>query len=284
VPDAPGVSVPCVRSTAKRKVWETENPVLQKFTKTDVAKYEHIWGQLPHVACKGAEKNFVEWTLARTKAGAKLPERADFEALCAKALLFKSADTIIRTLDLGGYKANVVAYTLAWLSRATNGRIDLRKIWQKQAVSDALKLAIKTVAPVAYKHLVNYAAGGNVTEVAKKEDCWMTFRDTMIDLPPLGGDSEGAGNVIGNARASEGGEKGVRLSSTELQESVQRVKLAVWLELAEWGDQAIGVPPWQVTTCRSLHTMLQKGTRLKQDECKLLVDMLTAARAKGFHG
>ncbi len=271
-------------ATAKRKEWETENPVSQKFTKTDVAKYEHIWGQLPHVAGKGAEKNFVEWTLARTKAGAKLPEQADFEALCAKALLFKRADTIIGTLDLGGYKANVVAYTLAWLSRATNGRIDLRKIWQKQVVSDALQLAIKTVAPIAYQHLVDYAAGRNVTEVAKKEDCWMSFRDTKIDLPPMGVELDGAGSVNRDANLNEVGEKGVRLSSTELQERVQRVKLAVWLELAEWGDQAIGVPRWQLTTCRSLHTKLHKGNRLKPDECKFLVDMLDAARAKGFHG
>ncbi len=265
---------------ARKKQWETENPVNQKFTKTDVAKYEHIWAQLPHVVGKGAEKNFIDWTLARTRAGTKLPEQADFEALCAKAMIFKKADSIVGSLDLGGYKANVVAYTLAWISRATNGRIDLRRIWRRQVVGEALQLAIKTVAPVAYAHLVDYAAGRNVTEVAKKEDCWMSFRDTKVELPPLDADLESAGGII-TGTASTGG---TRLSATELQESVQRVKLQTWGELADWTEEQANMPRWKVTTCRALHAKLQKGTRLKQDECKLLIDLIDAARAQGFQG
>ena len=41
-----------------RRKWELENPTLQKFTKTDLAKYEHAWLGLPHFVCLGAEKNF----------------------------------------------------------------------------------------------------------------------------------------------------------------------------------------------------------------------------------
>jgi hypothetical protein len=269
---------------AKKKQWETENPVNQKFTKTDVAKYEHLWAQLPHVVSKGAEKNFIDWTLARTKTGTKLPDHADFEAMCAKAMLFKKADSIIGSLDLGGYKANVVAYTLAWLSRATNDRIDLRKIWQKQAVGDALQLAIKTVAPVAYKHLLDYAAGRNVTEVAKKEDCWMGFRDMKIDLPPLNADLEGGSESTRTPTKADAAAPVTKLSSTELAEKVQRVKVSTWHELADWTEQAYVPGDWRRTVCRSLSTKLEKGTRLKQDENKLLTDLLETARAKGFEG
>ena len=28
-------------------------------SKTDLAKYEQLWGGLPHVVCRGAEKNFL---------------------------------------------------------------------------------------------------------------------------------------------------------------------------------------------------------------------------------
>jgi len=264
---------------ARKKQWEAENPVNQKFTKTDVAKYEHIWNQLPHVAGKGAEKNFNDWTLARQKAAVKPPEQADFESLCAKAMLLKKTDSIIGSLNLGGYKANVVAYTLAWLSRQTNGRIDLRRIWQRQVVGEALQLAIKTVAPVAYRHLLDYASGRNVTEVAKKEDCWMSFRDTQIELPPLDADLQSTGSVKPDISII-----GERLSAAELQESVQRVKLQTWGELADWTEQQANTPRWKVTTCRALHAKLQKGTRLKQDECKLLMDLINAARTQGFQG
>jgi hypothetical protein len=270
--------------TAKRKQWEAENPVNQKFTKTDVAKYEHLWAQLPHVVGKGAEKNFIDWTLARTKAGAKLPDQADFEALCAKAMLFKKADSIIGSLDQGGYKANVVAYTLAWLSRATNGRIDLRKIWHKQAVGDALQLAIKAVAPVAYKHLLEFAAGRNVTEVAKKEACWMEFRDVKIEFPSLEADLTQAGSTSPMVKGASSTSSGGRISSAELLDGVQRVKQQVWLELATWGEVDRNLLPWQVTICRTLHAKLQKGIKLKPDESRQLLDLLAAARAKGFQG
>ncbi|MCX6877708.1 MAG: AIPR family protein [Verrucomicrobia bacterium] len=269
--------------TARRKQWESENPVSQKFTKTDVAKYEHTWNQLPHIVSKGAEKNFNDWTLARLKAGAKLPEQADFEALCAKALLFRGAEKLIGGLDLGGYRANVVAYTLAWLSRATSGRVDLRRIWQKQAAGEAIQIAIKTVAPFAYKHLVDYAAGRNVTEMAKREECWMNFRDTKIELPPLNADLESSRRDSSAHMRTTSQAQGPRLSASELQEGVQRVRRDVWLELASWGAAEGCLMPWQVTICRTLHGKLQRGARLKQDECKGLLDVLHAARAKGFN-
>lgn len=269
---------------ARKKQWEAENPVNQKFTKTDVAKYEHLWAQLPHVVGKGAEKNFIDWTLKRTDAKRALPDQADFEALCAKAMLFKKADSIIGGLDQGGYKANVVAYTLAWLVRATHERIDLRKIWQRQAVGDTLQHAIKTVAPVAYKHLLDFAAGRNVTEVAKKEDCWMVFRDAKIELPSLEADLTQAGTSLPTLKGASATGSGSRISSAELLDGVQRVKQQVWLELATWGEVDRNLLPWQVTICRTLHAKLQKGTKLKPDESRQLLDLLAAARAKGFQG
>lgn len=267
---------------AKQKEWEAQNPVAQKFTKTDVAKYEHTWNQLPHIVGKGAEKNFIEWTMARTKAATRQPEQADFEALCAKALLFRMAEKLIGKLELGGYRANVVAYTLAWLSRHTNGRIDLKKIWQKQAVGDALQLAITTVAPAAYQHLLDHAAGRNVTEVAKKEDCWMEFRDVNIELPSMAGELEVAGSPQARAAPTNTSNGGGRLTSAELQEAVHRVKMETWAGLAAWGAQSGHLLPWQTTISRTLHAKLQRGTKLKPDECKGLLDVLETARAKGF--
>lgn len=264
--------------------WAAVRLAEKKFTKTDVAKYENIWAQSPHVVAKGAEKNFIDWTLARNRAGGKLPDQSDFEALCAKAILFKKADSIIGSLNQGGYKANVVAYTLSWLSRATNGRIDLRKIWQKQVVGEALQIAIKTVAPEAYKHLLEHAAGRNVTEVAKKEDCWMEFRDMKIDLPHLNADLEGGGTIDCSSPKSDAATTTARLSSSELAEKVQRVKLSTWRDLADWAEQASSLPPWQVITCRTLHGKLGKGTKLRQEENKMLADLLDTARTKGFQG
>ena len=42
---------------ARKKRFKDEWPTAQKFTKTDVAKFEAVWDQLPHVASLGAQKN-----------------------------------------------------------------------------------------------------------------------------------------------------------------------------------------------------------------------------------
>ena len=269
---------------AKQKEWEAQNPVSQKFTKTDVAKYAHTWNQLPHVVSKGAEKNFIEWTLARTKAGAKPPEQGDFEALCAKAMLFRIAEKFIGALNLGGYRANVVAYTLAWLSRETNQRIDLRKIWQRQVVGEPLQTSIKTVAPKAYNHLVEYAAGRNVTEMAKKEECWLSFRDKKIELPSIAGDLESIGGGNQPAGIVTGTEQTPKRKDKhgDAAESVLRVREELWPMLAAWGEEAGNLQKWQITICKSLHSKIVKGQRLRQDECEALLDMLNVARDKGF--
>ena len=267
---------------ARRKAWELENPVNQMFTKTDVAKYEHIWSQLPHVASRGAEKNFIEWTLAKQKAGASPPEQADFQDLIAKAILFKRTDAIVGSLDLGGYKANVVAYTLAYLVRVTNYRIDLRKIWKEQVVGDALQLAIKTVASVAYNHLINYAEGRNVTEIAKKEACWLAFRDVNVDLPPLTVELESTSHSP-LIRGVDVTRAPAKMTQSEAQDAVGRIRAETWLALAEWGAQNSNLLGWQVSTCRTLHGKIERGARLKVDECALLLQVLDAARTKGFN-
>ncbi len=47
---------------AKKKVFEETYPKSQMFVKTDLAKFQHTWEQLPHIVSKGAQKNFAEFT------------------------------------------------------------------------------------------------------------------------------------------------------------------------------------------------------------------------------
>ena len=53
------------RHQAGYAVFAGLDPLLQwmsevKFTKTDLAKFEHAWEQLPHVVSLGAQKNFAK--------------------------------------------------------------------------------------------------------------------------------------------------------------------------------------------------------------------------------
>jgi hypothetical protein len=264
---------------AKQKVWETENPVLQKFTKTDVAKYEQTWNQLPHAVSKGAEKNFIEWTMNRPRS--TLPEKADFERLVAKAILFRMAEKIVSRLELGGYRANVVTYALAWLSRETGGRLDLERIWKNQFLDDVLMVAISEIAKEAFDYLTETAGSRNVTEWAKKPECWDGFKSTVVNIPDLS---------ICLTKSDEKASDSARPTSTEvtskswidLYELVQRLKPSVWKELADWGGRDDHLKSWQVTLCTNFHRKLERGKKPTFPECKTALEMLDTARVKGF--
>ncbi len=84
------------------------------------------------------------------KRGRFTPTPSYFEALVAKAILFRSSERIIGGLQLGGYRSQAVAYTLAKLLNATGQRVDLDAIWKSQELSDALATAIEDLGATVH--------------------------------------------------------------------------------------------------------------------------------------
>ncbi|BBZ20889.1 AIPR family protein [Mycolicibacterium gadium] len=135
------------RTPAKQREFKKIHPLNQKFTKTDLAKFENTWDQLPWLVAYGAEKNFREFMLRLDKRGRFKPSPEYFEKLVAKAILFRSAEKLIGKLALGGYRSQTVTYTLAKLFNTTGQRIDLQPIWKAQVLPDAVADAITDLAP-----------------------------------------------------------------------------------------------------------------------------------------
>jgi AIPR protein len=269
----------------RQKAWLAEHPMIQKFTKTDVAKYEHVWAQLPHEAGKGAEKNFVDWTLRRNKAGLTEPDGQFFKDLAAKAILWRRTEKIVAALKLGGYRANVVAYSLSWLSRETSGRLDLAAIWNQQGLAGELDQALALIARKAFRYLTETAGGRNVTEWAKKEECWTGFRDSKIALPDLSDCLMKRGHAsrdlkdVGPRPAAA-----VRRGSWgELFQEIEKLRMTVWMDLAEWGASTGNIEEWQRTMCQNFCRKLERGKKPNVPECKAMLTMLDASCAKGFN-
>jgi len=166
---------------AKRREFEEENPPHQKFTKTDLAKFEHAWMGLPHLVCKGAEKNFIEFAQKHDEDGEPMVDFNYFKHVVAKAILFRTTEKLVSAQEFGGYRANIVAYTIAWLAEKSGRRIDLETIWNDQKLSSALCDAITEVSKAANEHLL--AQSGNVGEASKRADCWDEFRKKKLELP-----------------------------------------------------------------------------------------------------
>ena len=171
--------------TAKqKKVFSERNPPGQKFTKTDLAKYENSWDQYPDVVSLGSQKNFRAFVIKQRNGPLQIPDKYYFELLVAKAILFKTTDEIIKKLDFGAYKGNYVTYTVALLSKLTNKRIDLEKIWKDQSLSPALQKFIGQLADEVRTKITEGPPGSkNISEWCKKKECWDSVQKIDIDIP-----------------------------------------------------------------------------------------------------
>jgi len=166
---------------ARRREWEKQNPPRQKFTKTDLAKFEHAWLGLPHLVCLGAEKNFNKMAERMEEEGEPLVNLDYFKRVVARAILWRTTEKLFDTLDITGYRANSVAYAVALLAERSRRRIDLDRIWKEQRCSQALCDALKCAAGAAHEHITRQE--GNPGEASKTLECWQAFKSRKIELP-----------------------------------------------------------------------------------------------------
>jgi hypothetical protein len=167
---------------AKQKAFMITHPNAQKFTKTDLAKFEHTWDQLPHIVSLGAQKNFAKFTVGLAEKSRPEPDETYFNQLIAKAILFKSAEKIVQNEKFGGYRANIVTYTLAYLSYRMQQGIDLDRIWKQQSLTPSLQQAIQVISREVHQVITNPPDGRNVTEWCKKESCWKAIQSISTEI------------------------------------------------------------------------------------------------------
>ena len=95
-------------------------------------------------------------------------------------IFFRTAEKVFTGLDITGYRANSVAYAVAWLSERSKRRIDLERIWSDQRLAAPLVDALGIVCAAAHRHITRVE--GNPGEWSKKEDCWKAFKDLEIEV------------------------------------------------------------------------------------------------------
>ncbi|WP_214834785.1 AIPR family protein [Exiguobacterium sp. E4787] len=79
--------------------------------------------------------------------------------------------------SLKGYKANVIYYTTAMLNVLHGKSISLHEIWESQSLSDKWDDVIKELAQYTLEFLKDSAGEQNVTQWAKKEQCWKQYHE-----------------------------------------------------------------------------------------------------------
>lgn len=265
---------------ARRKAFKDTHPL---FTKTDMAKYELTWDQMPYSVSKGAQKNFYQFNQMVTERKI-LPDEAFFRQLVAKAILFRSAEKIVQAQKYGGYRANIVTYTLAWLSHKTAQRIDLERIWKEQALTPALEKEIAIVSQFVHKLIVNPPGGANVGEWCKKEKCWETIRDTEHEINGalmgelISVDRPGTTRIVprSSIMADTDEEKA-------LIEEAFAIPAVVWFALSRWAKETNNLAPWQRGIVFSVGTIVGRGNKPSFKQANQALKAYREAVKKGFN-
>lgn len=234
-------------SPAEQKKFVNQNPRNQAITKTDLAKYHNSWRGLPHTVSLGAQKNFTsyaDWVAKRWEESEAEFNEEFFRELVAVAIMFKHTERLVSGQPWyeGGYRANIVTYTLAKLSydiktHCKGKMLDFRAVWNLQEVPEELDRQLVLTAEVVAEAIVKPDPGyQNVTEWAKRERCWEKVRELEIHLTP-GLEKCLLDTVDAKAAARESKQQQVMDNGIDAQIQVVQAGVDYWKRVMTWAQR-----------------------------------------------
>lgn len=231
-------------SGALKTQFSLQNPRKQLFSKTDVAKLENTWRELPHKVSLGAQKNFMIFADVIAKAWSsdgKAFNEDYYKNIVALAIMFRHAEAIVLQQDWyqGGYRANIVTYSLAKLhnmvsEQALGKQLSLRGVWDKQSVTGPLAQQIELITKIVFEVLTDPdRPKENVTEWAKMQACWDRVKELPIKFVP--GFLESL-HDLRNSVEEIGASKGVQKTDDgiAIQVSVVETPSFEWSRMLAW--------------------------------------------------
>ena len=248
------------KTDAQKRKFNIENPVNQKISKEDLAKYFNTWDELPHFVSRGGQKNFVRFmeNLPRDiKKDWQMPKE-DYQDMIAKAIIYKTASTIARQEEIPAFRVNVVNYCLSLLVHKTASRISLKNIWLSQSVPEDIIRILKDWIPKIYKELLNIAGNKNPGEVFKKEECWKAIKENTKEWSI---DLINRKNLNSNSVNNE--------ISTESENDIARcirVPAEDWTKMVQWGQETGKLHFSQVGIALTLFRMASSGWKKSPSE------------------
>lgn len=277
---------------SEQRRFKAENPKPQMFTKTDLAKFENVWDDHPRWVNLGSQKNFARYA---ARIGGEWEKSSDgfnefyFKRAVARGLVFRATERIVagQSWYNGGYRANIVAYTLAILSELTRRRkacVDFLNIWQAQGIDAVLESSIAVVSGVVNEDIIRPPAGiSNISEWCKKEACWTRIQTRIEDveklLPPefherlLSLDDQAA--EVRSARQTQKVDNGI-----EAQRRVLTVPAGEWARLHRALLDKDLLTPKEAGVLKIATQIPAKLPTEKQ--CAILLDVLDRGRAEGI--
>ena len=271
---------------ARIRAFEALNPLRQKFTKTDLAKFENTWNQYPHLVSMGAEKNFIKFTELFIEKGHPEVDPEYFQRLIAKAILFKRAERIVSEQDYGGFRAQIVTYSLAWLSHHTAQKIDLDKIWRGQDISKIVSDSTRIVSEQANAHILAPPPNRrNPGEWSKHPDCWNTFRDRAIKIPAALQKELVALRRPQDGRYTPSTSRNPVVHDAETAREIDHtmeISADTWFKISNWAKETDNLAPWQRSLAFSLGRLASQQRTPSAKQAAQGIKIIEEAQRLGF--
>ena len=277
---------------AEQRRFKAENPKPQMLTKTDLAKFENVWDDHPRYVNLGAEKNFARYVSRIGKEWEKSSDRfneAYFKRAIARGIIFRTTERIVSAQPWynNGYRANIVAYTLAVLSELTRRQeksLDFQRVWNAQAISAVLETTIVVVASRVNDDLLRPMQGiSNISEWAKREACWtrmLEHMDEFTDLLPDEFDNEclSRDDHLSENRAARNTQKVD--NGIEAQTKVLAIPVPKWALIHDTLAAKRMLTPKEMGV---LKIAMQMPSKIPTDrQCAVLLETLDKARDEGL--
>ena len=212
-----------------------------------------------------------------------VPDEVYYQNLIAKAILFRQTEKLVQKQQFGGYRANIVTYTLAFLSYKTAQRIDLERIWKEQSITPALESEIIEISRFVQRLIVNPPGGANIGEWCKKEKFWQTLRDYDYTLS----DTLQA-ELLSVARPAVSNQPITSSieSPTEdelaLIDEVASIPAKTWFALSRWAKETKNFQPWQRSLLFSVGTLVSRGQKPSVKQATHAIKAYKEALEKGY--
>ena len=268
-----------IRSREKNtKYFDSIYPKEQYFDKLELARYENVWDQFPHVTSKGGQASFRDFTIRLKKRGKFIPDQNYYQELIAKAIIYRRVRQIVKAQRFQGFWANIADYTTAYISYKSGQRIDLQKIWRQQATSEAFDRMAEVVANAVYDYLTETCSGINTTQWCKKEQCWTDIKSKIS----IGINSDLATELLPVGKTKPSGIETLNDPEKELIEGIKQVSADVWFAVASWGKETGNLAGFQCGISGTLgrYSGWSKAPSVKQARQGLKI--LDVAYNKGF--
>lgn len=276
---------------AKKKQFELQNPKNKVIKKTDLAKVQNTWRGFPHTVSKGAQTNFASFAEYIDEQWTANDEQFNdryFQSTCALILMFQFLERQITRQSWyeGGYRANVIYYTVAQFHRLVKQQfpgsdLDLSIIWNRQGLPEPIESSLLALSELVFERITDPKRKiMNVTQWCKRLECWETVKTVKLSLPS---NLDGCLTTIDQEKDAQKAAKKEQKVVNELNAQIEVMKYTSdqWKSLSEFAVKNHLVTPTDVSALAIACKIPEKLPNTYQS--KRLLALLKKAIEEGFN-